>query len=94
MIKTKEIEFILRNKGFEKGTIHILEALNEQVRTINKQQIDLANNCIKIVETLDNVVNGATGMRDEMMKKLKSAGLMTDVSDDGLGASTHGIGDK
>ena len=91
-MKTREIENILKNRGFESGTLYMLQALNEENRTLRKAITELGQLMNHMVDTLQNVVNGVHGMRDEQIKALKKAGvLMDDTVASELGPSTQDI---
>lgn len=91
-MKTREIENILKNRGFESGTLYILQAQNEEIRTLRKSVTELGQLLNHMVDTLQNVVNGVHGMRDEQIKALKKAGvLMDDTVASELGPNTQDI---
>lgn len=91
-MKTREIENILKNRGFENGTLYILQAINEENRTLRKSVTELGQLMNHMVDTLQNVVNGVHGMRDEQIKALKKAGvLMDDTVASELGPNTHDV---
>lgn len=90
-MQTAKIEDILRNKGFEPGVKHIFEIHNEQIRALNKQNVQLASDLAHLVDTLQNVVNGALGMKEQMEKRLKAAGLGGPQDD--MDPNTRALGD-
>ena len=91
-MKTRDIENILKNRGFENGTLYILQAQNEEIRTLRKSVTELGQLLNHMVDTLQNVVNGVHGMRDEQIKALKKAGvLMDDTVASELGPNTHDV---
>lgn len=90
-MKTAEIEQILMNRGYEQGVKYILMAQNEEVRTLRKSVTEMAQMLNHMVDTMQNVVNGVHGMRDEQIKALKKAGILLDTKEPDLGASTHAI---
>ena len=77
-MKTRDIENVLKNRGFEKGTLYMLQALNEENRTLRKSVTELAQLLNHMVDTMQNVVNGVHGMREEQIKALKKAGVLMD----------------
>lgn len=91
-MKTREIENILKNRGYESGTLYILQALNEENRTLRKAVTELGQLMNHMVDTLQNVVNGVHGMREEQVKALKKVGvqLNEDVATD-MGPNTQGM---
>lgn len=91
-MKTSEIENVLKNRGFETGTAYILMALNEENRTLRKSVTELALMLDKMIDTMNNVVEGAGAMKREHQNALRKAGLIE--PEDDLGASTHMIGEQ
>jgi hypothetical protein len=91
-MKTNQIEEILRDRGFENGAKYILMALNEENRTLRKSVTELAQMLDKMIDTMNNVVEGAGAMKREHQNALRKAGLI-EPSDD-LGASTQMIGEQ
>lgn len=89
-MKTRNIEETLRNRGFERGTLYVLEQQNEQIRMMEKNMATMAQMLNQMVDALNNVVDGATGMKMEMQKALKKAGVSVDSED--IGENTHRIG--
>lgn len=91
-MKTRDIENILKNRGFESGTLYILQALNEENRTLRKSVTEMAQLLNHMVDTMQNVVNGVHGMRNEQIKALKKAGvLMDDTVASEMGPNTQDI---
>ena len=91
-MKTREIENILKNRGFESGTLYILQALNEENRTLRKSVTELAQLLNHMVDTMQNVVDATGKMREEQIKALKKVGvqLNEDVATD-MGPNTQGM---
>lgn len=89
-MKTRNIADIFRDKGMERGTLHVLEMQQEQLNTLQRSIRELAAMQDQIITSLQNVVAGTTGMRHEMMKRLKQAGLA--MPDDDLDPNTHSLG--
>ena len=91
-MKTREIENVLKNRGFESGTLYVLQALNEENRTLRKSVTELAQLLNHMVDTMQNVVNATGKMREEQIKALKKAGvLMDDTVASELGPNTQDI---
>lgn len=89
-MKVSRIEDVIRDKGMEQGTVFVLGALQEQINTLAaslKAQQELMD---RMIDTLTNVVHGAAGMKEEMVKRMKSAGLFSEEDD--LGENTSKIG--
>jgi hypothetical protein len=91
-MKTAEIEQILMNRGYEQGVRYILMALNEENRTLRKSITELALMLDKMIDTMNNVVEGAGAMKREHQAALRKAGLAE--PEDDMGASTHMIGEQ
>ena len=91
-MKTREIENILKNRGFESGTLYVLQALNEENRTLRKSVTELAQLLNHMVDTIQNVVDATGKMREEQIKALKKVGvqLNEDVATD-MGPNTQGM---
>lgn len=91
-MKTREIENVLKNRGFESGTLYVLQALNEENRTLRKSVTELAQLLNHMVDTMQNVVNATGKMREEQIKALKKVGvqLNEDVATD-MGPNTQGM---
>lgn len=91
-MKTREIENILKQRGFENGTLYVLQAINEENRTLRKSVTELAQLLNHMVDTMQNVVNGVHGMREEQIKALKKVGvnMNEDVASE-LGPNTQDI---
>lgn len=92
-MKTREIENVLKNRGFESGTLYVLQALNEENRTLRKSVTELAQLLNHMVDTMQNVVDATGKMREEQIKALKKVGvqLNEDVATD-MGPNTQGMG--
>ena len=91
-MKTREIENVLKNRGFESGTLYVLQALNEENRTLRKSVTELAQLLNHMVDTMQNVVDATGKMREEQIKALKKVGvqLNEDVATD-MGPNTQGM---
>ena len=95
-MKANQIEDALKQRGMERGTLYVLTALAEQINSIERAMIGVTKTQIAVVDSLQNVVNGTAMMKSELMKELKKSGMMVNAenADDGLGDSTHMIGEK
>lgn len=93
MIKLGRVAEILRQRGYEKGSQYLFEYLVEQQNAMNKSLNELAQQQIAIIDTISNVVQGTSAMRDGMMEMLKKTGLAEaeDMADE---PSTYNIGEK
>lgn len=88
-MKSRQVSEILRNQGYERGTQVILEALAEDVNTLKRHQSEMAGMMDKVITALNNVVMGAQGMREEMRRSMRKAGLLE--HEDDMGVSTQSI---
>lgn len=90
-MKTREIEEIVKNRGFERGMVYIAQALNEQVNQMAKAISELEKAMHLLADTQMNVVKGVGGVRSELVGTLRKAGLSVEEPKDDLGPSTQGI---
>lgn len=91
MFKTREIEGILRNKGYEQGVKHILEVQNEAIRQMNKDLTECGVQLSKIIDTLANVVEGAGIMKKNFEHQMRRLG---GLNDDGQDPNTQRLGEE
>lgn len=91
-MKTAEIESLIKNRGFEDATKYILMALNEENRTLRKSITEMAQMLNQMIDTMNNVVEGAGAMKRQHENALRKAGLIP--PEDDLGSSTHMIGEQ
>lgn len=90
-MKTNMIQDVLRNKGFERGVQYILEQQNEDIATIKKNMLALANMFNQMTDSLNNVVRGTEGMKLHLEKQMKKAGILVEADD--LPANTKRLGE-
>ncbi len=91
-MKTREIEGILKNKGTERGTLYVLQALNEQVNQMAKAISELEKACHMLADTQLNLTQGVGGVQAQLVDTLRKAGISVEAPDEGdLGPSTQGI---
>lgn len=86
MIKTREIKTILTNRGYELGTLHVLEALSEEIKQNARDLKELAHMFDKMVDSMD----GMMAVAGRMKETIEKFGKEPDEED--LGPSTQGIG--
>lgn len=94
-MKARQVPEMIKAMGYERGSVHIMSALVEQVNQQEKQIQELTGMLNKMVDTLANVVEGSHGMRSEMISTLKRAGINVSAEEkegDGLGPATELIG--
>lgn len=85
-MKQRDIATIIKNRGLEKGVVYVLEAMYEDVTVTKKNLVALAGMVDTIIDSLNNVVNGAEGMKRQMQSTLQKAGIMVEADD--LGPNT------
>ena len=91
-MRTREIEEILRNRGSERGTLYVLQALNEQVNQMAKAISELEKACHLLADTQLNLTQGVGGVQAQLVETLRKAGISVEgQSEDDLGPSTQGI---
>lgn len=93
-MKARQVEELLKNRGMERGTVHMLTYLVERNNALESQLNQMAQMQMQMVDTLQNVVTGTTGMRTQMIKTLRENGINVESEDDGLGPSTQHIGEQ
>ena len=91
-MKTHMVRQVISNMGTEQGVIYMLETLTEQINSQQKSIMELAKQQLEMIDTLQNVVNGAHAMREQMVSSMKKVGLIGSEEDD-LGPSTYNIGE-
>jgi len=80
-MKTRDIEKELRNRGYESGTLYVLQVLNEKQNNLQKNLVEMAALQDKIIDSLANVVNGAGAMRAQFEKTMRERGLVETEED-------------
>jgi len=71
MMKARDVRPLLKEKGFEPGVISALEKLAEQQQVLIKQQVEMATQHIKIIETMANITTVAEVMKREVIEHQK-----------------------
>ena len=87
--KTRQIEQIILEKGFERGIKFVVEAQNETIRELRKSITEMAQQQMQMIDTMANVVNGAGAMKAEFEKQMKKAGLVEPQDD--MGPNTQDL---
>lgn len=82
-MKTREIKSILAARGFEKGTLHVLETINEEVQQNARDMKELAHMFDKMVDSMDGMMTVAGNMKDHLDKMRQK--------DDGLDPNTNSL---
>ena len=91
-MNTREIEEIVKNRGFERGMVYIAQALNEQVNQMAKAISELEKACHLLADTQLNLTQGVGGVQAQLVETLRKAGISVEgQSEDDLGPSTQGI---
>lgn len=70
-MKARDVRPLLKEKGFEPGVISALEKLAEQQQVLIKQQLEMAAQHIKIIETMSNLTSVAEVMKKEVIEHQK-----------------------
>lgn len=65
MLKARDIDDILRNRGFEKGVAHILHELAEAQSALNVSQSELASAFMTLTDAVSTVAGGYTMLRQQ-----------------------------
>lgn len=74
MIKGREVEDIIKNRGFEKGVMYILVTLIERSNSLEKALIDVSQQLNQMVNIIDQFTHVAENMKrshERMEKRLK-----------------------
>lgn len=87
-MKTKEIREYIQSMGFERGVIHVLEALSEENKGLRKDLNEAGQHLLLMAQNQQQFVDFA-GVIKEHVQKLERH---TEEDDDDLGPSTHSIG--
>lgn len=86
-MKTKEIREYIKAKGFERGAVYVLEAMNEELQQTRRDLRELATYFDKIVDMTTGMVQVAGEM-----KRVLDAGK--EPAEEDLGPNTHALGRK
>lgn len=70
MTKVREVDMIYANKGFERATRLLITELLERVGGIENTVSELATLQIGFADSLNNVVDGAAGIRKELQQAM------------------------
>jgi len=70
-MKARDVRPLLKEQGFERGATTILERVCEQINVLGKQQLELAQQQIKIIETMSGLTQVAQRMKEEVLEHQK-----------------------
>lgn len=84
-MKSRAIEDTIRSMGFEKGTVHVLQTINEDLQSQRKDLQELGMEFLKMIELVDQLANVSSVMKDRIEK------LGKEPEDDGLDPNTQGL---
>ncbi len=73
MLKGREIEEELRNRGFEAGTRYILREQQETLYALFMQQKEIAETLMKLMEAVTAVAGGYQGLRTQVERITRNA---------------------
>lgn len=82
MLKGREIEAEIRNRGFEKGVIYVLREQQEAMIAIHQQQVELANAFMKLADAVNTVAGGYQMLRQQTERMSKNIKFETDFDGD------------
>ena len=85
-MKTREIKTLITNMGYERGSVHVLEALNEKINQQSRDLKELAHMFDKMIDSMDGMMTVAGRMKETIDK------FGAEQAEEDLGASTQGIG--
>lgn len=66
MTKSREVPTVFAAKGFEKGTRDMMVETYERLAAVEQQVAELAIMQLQIIKSLEQVVDGAGGMRKQI----------------------------
>lgn len=87
MIRGRDIEQLLRSRGFERGTTHALVALAEQHSHLRKEVLDIAN----LVNQMSEIIQGMTAVAENMKVAVERINREMDTED--MSPATQLLGD-
>lgn len=92
-MKIRNIEKILRDRGVEQGVIYLLQLQQEQINQLDGSVRQMAQLLDKMIDTLNNTVQGASAVKQETMNLLSKAGIFVGAEkpDDGLDPNTQAL---
>jgi hypothetical protein len=93
LIKTRQIEQTIRDRGMERGMIYLFEMQQEQIKQIDGSVRQMAALLDKMIDTLNNTVQGAAAVKQDLINTLGKAGITvgSEPADDGLDPNTQSL---
>lgn len=82
-MKTREIRDYIASMGFERGTVHVLESLNEAINQNARDMKELAHMFDKMVDSMDGMMTVAGAMKDKLAHMQQK--------EDGLDGNTNAL---
>lgn len=86
LLKARDIENELKSRGFERGTLYVLQTLAEQHAQHHKDLMTLARYFDQMVNSMDGMMNVAGAMKEALDK------IGREKAEPDLGPNTQGLG--
>lgn len=87
-IRARDIEDIIRNRGMERGTVHVLQTLAEQQRELMSNQRELGDLINSMMDIIPALVTVGEGMKSTIEK------LNSDAAHAELGHNTQSLSES
>ena len=82
MLKGRDIEDEIRNRGFEKGTLYVLREQQEAMIAIHQQQAELADAFMKLADAVNAIAGGYQMLRQQTERMSKNIKFETEFDGD------------
>lgn len=76
MLKARDVEEIIKNRGFERGTVHILSELTSRMAVVEKGVAEMAG----IVDQLSTIVSNFTHVAHNMKQSIEAINASMDTN--------------